>query len=166
MITFRRFLPFVLAFVIALGDRLTKALVESRVQPWEMVPVIPGLLQIVFIRNTGIAFGFLQSSDGETNWMLTVFSLGVLGFISMMLWQSMRPGALEHWTLRYGLGCVLGGAAGNLYDRIVFRGVTDFLDFHWGRAHFPAFNVADAAITTGAGLLLLNLWLMRNRRST
>lgn len=166
MTAFRRLWPIVLALVIALGDRATKALVESSVQPWEMVPVIPGLFQIVFLRNTGIAFGFLQSSDGETNWMLTVFSLGVLGFIGVMLWQSTRPQTFEHWTLRYGLGCVLGGAAGNLYDRIVFRGVTDFLDFYWGRAHFPAFNVADAAITTGAGLLLLNLWLMRKRRPT
>ena len=160
-----RLAPFFLAAAVALGDRVTKAMVESSVQPWEMIPVIPGLFQIVFLRNTGIAFGFLQSSDGETNWLLTLFSLGVLGFIGTMLWQSSRPGHREHWTLRYGLGCVLGGAAGNLYDRIVFRGVTDFLDFYWGSAHFPAFNVADASITAGAGLLLLNLWLSRGRRA-
>ncbi|MCL4794167.1 MAG: signal peptidase II [Bryobacteraceae bacterium] len=152
--------PFLLALAVALADRLTKVLVETRVQPWEMVPVIPGFFQIVFLRNTGIAFGFLQSSDGQTSILLVLFSLGVLAFIGFMLWQSPR----EHWTLRYGLGCVLGGAAGNLYDRIVFRGVTDFLDFYWGRYHFPAFNVADAAITCGAGLLLLNLWLARGKQ--
>jgi signal peptidase II len=159
-----RWLPVALAVLIAASDRWTKTLVESRVAPWEMIPVIPGLFQIVFLRNTGIAFGFLQSSDGETNILLTLFTLGVLGFLAWMLWHSSRPQSLEHWTMRFGLGCVLGGAAGNLYDRLVFRGVTDFLDFYWGRYHFPAFNIADAAITTGAGLLLLNLWIMRHKR--
>jgi signal peptidase II len=156
-------MPFVLALAIALADRGTKVLVENRVAPWEMIPVIPGLFQIVFLRNTGIAFGFLQSSDGETSILLTVFTVAVLGFLVWMLWQAVRPGAGEHWTIRYGLGCVLGGAAGNLHDRLVFRGVTDFLDFHWGRHHFPAFNLADASITVGAALLLLNLWIARKR---
>jgi len=159
-----RWFPFVLAAFIAAADRATKTLVESRVAPWEMVPVIPGLFQIVFLRNTGIAFGFLQSSTGETNILLTLFTLAVLGFLGWLLWHSCRPASFEHWTMRYGLACVLGGAAGNLFDRLVFRGVTDFLDFYWGRHHFPAFNVADAAITTGAGLLLLNLWIMRGKR--
>lgn len=159
-----RWLPFLLAAMIAGADRVTKAAVEARVQPWEMVPVIPDFFQIVFLRNTGIAFGFLQSSNGETSILLTLFTLAVLGFLASMLWQAGKPGVGEHWTLLYGLACVLGGAAGNLYDRLVFRGVTDFLDFYWGRHHFPAFNVADAAITCGAGLLLLNLWLMRRRR--
>lgn len=158
-----RWLPFGLALAVALADRASKALVEARVAHWEIVPVIPGFFQIIFLRNTGIAFGFLQSADGKTSILLTLFSLVVLGFLSYMLWQAGRPGAVEHWTLRYGLACVLGGAAGNLYDRIVFRGVTDFLDFFWGRHHFPAFNAADAAITTGAGLLLLNIWLSHRR---
>ncbi len=160
MKTGSRWWPFLAAGLIAGADRVTKVLVEGRVQPWEMIPVIPGLFQIVFLRNTGIAFGFLQSSDGETSPILTLFSLAVLAFIGVMLWKS----AGEHWTLRWGLACVLGGAAGNLHDRIVFGGVTDFLDFYWGRHHFPAFNVADTAITCGAGLLLLDLWLMRGKQ--
>lgn len=156
-------MPFLLALAIATADRATKVLIENRVAPWEIVPVIPGFFQIVFLRNTGIAFGFLQSSDGETSILLTIFTVIVLGFLVWMLWQSGRPGAAEHWTLRYGLAMVLGGAAGNLHDRLVFRGVTDFLDFHWGRHHFPAFNLADASITAGAGLLLLNLWIARKQ---
>lgn len=156
-------MPFALALAIAVADRATKALVENRVAPWEIVPVIPGFFQIIFLQNTGIAFGFLQSSDGRTSILLTVFTAAVLGFLAWMLWQAGRPGAGEHWTLRYGLGAVLGGAAGNLHDRLVLRGVTDFLDFHWGASHFPAFNLADAAITSGAGLLLLNLWIARKR---
>lgn len=158
-----RWLPFAAAALIAVADRATKALVESRVAPWEILPVIPGFFQIIFLRNTGIAFGFLQSGDGETSVFLTVFTVAVLGFLALLLWQAAKPAAPEHWTLRYGLACVLGGAAGNLHDRIVFRGVTDFLDFYWGRWHFPAFNVADSAITCGAALLLLNVWLTRKR---
>lgn len=158
-----RWLPFALALAVALADRASKAAIEARVAHWEIVPVIPGFFQIIFLRNTGIAFGFLQSSGGETSIFLILFSLLVLGFLGYLLWQAGRPGVAEHWTLRYGLACVLGGAAGNLHDRIVFRGVTDFLDFYWGGRHFPAFNLADAAITTGAGLLLLNIWLSHRR---
>jgi signal peptidase II len=79
-----------------------------------------------------------------------------------LLWQTCRA-RNEHWTLAAALALIAGGAAGNLYDRLLFGGVTDFLDFYLGAWHWPAFNAADSAITCGAALLLANLWLGRRR---
>lgn len=154
-----RWWPFsVTAAVVAL-DRATKHLIETRMDAWDVYHVIPRLLQIVHTRNEGIAFGFFAESGGNT--LLIAFSVAVLALVSWMLWTACRTPALEHWTMRAALGLVLGGAAGNLYDRVVFGSVTDFLDFYVGRSHFPVFNVADSAITVGATLLLVNLWLVR-----
>lgn len=158
-----RWRPFVLAALIVLVDRVTKYLIETRVDFWEEIPVIPGLFQIVHTRNTGIAFGMFQGEGGESSVLLVIFSLVVMGFIGTLLWNASKDVAREHWTLRYGLGLVLGGAVGNLYDRIFLGSVTDFFDFFYGRHHFPVFNVADSAITVGAGLLILNLWAGRTR---
>ena len=73
-----------------------------------------------------------------------------------------RSAEHTHWSYRLALGAILGGACGNLYDRVASGVVTDFLDFYWGPAHFPAFNVADSAITCGAILVLANLWFARH----
>ena len=159
-----RWRPFALSILVVIADRISKRIIESQVQPWEQFTVIPGLFQIVHTRNTGIAFGMLQSESGETSSLLVVFSVLVMAFIGTLLWTTSKDPAREHWTLRYGLGCIFGGAVGNLYDRIFFGSVTDFLDFYWGPHHFPVFNVADSAITIGAGLLLLNLWAARTAK--
>lgn len=158
-----RWRPFAMAALIVLADRASKFYIESEVQPWDRFTVVPGLFQIVHTRNTGIAFGMLQGENGESSTLLVVFSLLVMAFIGVLLWNASRDIAREHWTLRYGLGSVMGGAVGNLYDRIVFGSVTDFLDFFWGPHHFPVFNIADSAITVGAGLLILNLWAEKRR---
>jgi len=165
--TGERWRPFYLAAAVFAIDRITKAWIEARVESWEQINVIPGLFQIVHTRNTGIAFGIFQSEDGEASTLLAVFSVLVMGFIASLLWGAVRPGSGEHWTMRYGLGCVLGGAAGNLHDRLRWGSVTDFLDFFYGPHHFPVFNAADSAITVGAGLLLLNIIVpaMRGKRS-
>lgn len=156
-----RWWPFAVTVSVALVDRATKHLIETRVDAWDVHRVIPGLFQIVHTRNEGIAFGFFSDSGG--NKLLIAFSLVVLGLVSWMLWTACRTPSLEHWTMRAALGLVLGGAVGNLYDRIAFGSVTDFLDFFWGRSHFPVFNVADSAITVGAALLLINLWWVRRQ---
>jgi signal peptidase II len=150
------------AAVVAL-DRLTKAWIEAHVADWEQIRVIPGFFQIVHTRNTGIAFGMFQGQGNESNTMLVVFSVLVMGFIAMLFWNASSAGSKEHWTLCYALALVLGGAVGNLYDRLRFGSVTDFLDFYLGNSHFPVFNAADSAITVGAGLLLLNLWISSRR---
>lgn len=158
--------PFLITLAVLAADRVTKYLIETRVADWEIHPVIPGLFQIVHTRNTGIAFGlFAGESDGAGSKLLLGATSLVMGFIAWMLWHATRPGSKEHWTLRGALALVLGGALGNLYDRVAFGSVTDFFDFFWGPHHFPVFNVADSAITVGAGLLLLNLWFARHEGS-
>ncbi len=153
--------PFIIPVLVILLDRITKQLIEARVRDWDIIPVIPGLFQIVHTRNTGIAFGlFSEAGSNGGNSVLIVFSFAVMIFVGWMLWTAART-LSEHWTLPAALALVLGGAAGNLYDRIAFGSVTDFLDFFWGTHHFPVFNVADSAITIGAFLLLWNLWAVR-----
>jgi signal peptidase II len=159
-----RFRPFALAGLIVLLDRATKWWIESGVSEYDAYTVLPGLFQIVHTRNRGIAFGLFNDGAAEgTSVVLIVLSLAILGFIGSMLWHYSAQTGSEHWTLRYGLGAILGGALGNIYDRIVFGSVTDFLDFFRGAHHFPVFNLADSAITCGAGLLLLNLLLAPGR---
>jgi signal peptidase II len=153
-----RYRPFLMAGAIVLLDRVTKWWIENRVSEYDAFTVIPRFFQIVHTRNRGIAFGLFNDGAAEgTSVVLIVLSLAILGFVGSMLWHYSAQLGREHWTLRYGLGAILGGAVGNIHDRIVFGSVTDFLDFFWGAQHFPAFNVADSAITCGAGLLLLNL---------
>lgn len=155
----KRWWPFAVMVAVALLDRATKRLIETRLDAWDVHHVIPGLFQIVHARNEGIAFGFFSESRGNS--LLVAFSVAVLALVGWMLWTACRAPATEHWTMRAALGLVLGGALGNLYDRIAFGSVTDFLDFYIGRSHFPVFNVADSAISVGAALLLINLWWVR-----
>ena len=120
----------------------------------------------VHTENPGIAFGLL--ADASNYWWRSVvligFSVTVLIAVSTVL---LRPGSVSALggLLRTGLSFVMGGAAGNLYDRIVNGTVTDFVEIHAGPYFFPAFNVADSAITIGACLLLLDMWRTRERKS-
>ncbi|MGJ5816609.1 signal peptidase II [Paludibaculum fermentans] len=158
----QRWWPFGLTLLILAFDRATKYLIETRVQSWDTVAVIPGLFQIIHTRNTGIAFSMFADSAGTRgNPLLVIFSAAVMILVTSLLWTACKPASKEHWTLRAALALVLGGAVGNLFDRIMFGSVTDFLDFYWSGHHFPIFNLADSAITVGAGLLLLNLWMVR-----
>jgi signal peptidase II len=160
--------PYALAVGITLLDRLSKHLIETHLSPVDTIHVIPGFFQIVSTRNTGMAFSlFENSAQGHASPWLILFSIAVIGVVIWMLMQAIRLDPFEnepaHWSYRAGLALVLGGAAGNLYDRLVSGSVTDFLDFYWGTAHFPAFNLADSAITCGAILILANLLFSRPR---
>ncbi|MBN9659959.1 MAG: signal peptidase II [Acidobacteria bacterium] len=158
----QRWWPFGLTLLILAIDRATKHLIETRLQSWDTIAVIPGLFQIIHTRNTGIAFSmFADSTSTRGNPLLVIFSVAVMVLVTSLLWTACKPAAKEHWTLRAALALVLGGAIGNLFDRIIFGSVTDFLDFYWRGHHFPIFNIADSAITVGAALLLLNLWMVR-----
>lgn len=155
--------PFAVAAAVLVADRVSKRVIETQVSDWEIIRVIPGLFQIVHTRNTGVAFGiFSEQGSGAGRLLLVAFSFAVMALVGHLLWGACRN-AKEHWTLAAALALVLGGAAGNLYDRVAFGSVTDFLDFYWRAHHFPVFNLADTAISTGAGLLLVNLWLVRQR---
>lgn len=160
-----RSIPFLVAAIIFVLDRVSKAWIEANVEFWETHAVIPGFFQIVHTRNKGIAFGiFNDSGSALGTGLLVAFSVAILAFVFRLLWRQSHALRGEHWTLVLALSLVLGGAMGNVYDRLRFGSVTDFLDFYWGTAHFPVFNLADSAITVGAGLLLLNLWWSRGER--
>lgn len=156
--------PWLVAASVAALDRATKHLIETRVAEWEAIPVIDGFFRIVHTRNTGVAFSlFAEQGAGRGAIVLTVITAVLTLLMAALLWQACRTRG-EHWTLQAALALILAGAAGNLYDRVAWGSVTDFLDFHAGPHHWPAFNVADSAITCGAALLLINIWLGRKRK--
>jgi signal peptidase II len=157
-----RFFPFLIAVAVVLLDRATKGLIKAHVGVFDSISVIPGLLNIVHTENPGIAFGMLAEASGAWRDILLIgFSAAVLIGITTVL---LRPSVqLDAW-LRVALGLILGGAFGNLYDRIVVGTVTDFIEAHVGQHYFPAFNVADSAITVGACLLLLDMWRAKERK--
>ncbi|MBI1788249.1 MAG: signal peptidase II [Acidobacteria bacterium] len=141
------------AAVFAL-DRLTKWLIETRVSVLDAIPVIPGFFDIVHARNRGAAFSLLAESDSPWRpFLLIGVSLAALALVGGMLRKAQ---GLERNTA-LGLSLILGGAFGNVFDRIVTGAVTDFLDFYIGALHWPSFNVADSAIVVGSGFLLLDL---------
>jgi len=160
----RRLIPFLIAAIVVLLDRLTKAVIKAHFSAFDSLTVIPGLFNIVHTENPGIAFGMLANASGVWRDVLLIgFSSAVLIAISALLLRSSSH--LTGW-LRAALGFILGGACGNLYDRIVNGTVTDFVEVHAGQHYFPAFNVADSAITVGACLLLFDMWRARERKAS
>jgi len=154
--------PFLIAAIVFALDRISKEFIKAHIGGWQTLTVIPGLFNIVHTENPGIAFGML--ADAAPVWrgvVLIGFSAAVLIAISTIL---MRGGVKQALLVRGGLAFILGGALGNLYDRIVNGTVTDFVEVHAGAHYFPAFNVADSAITVGACLLLLDMWFAKERK--
>jgi signal peptidase II len=139
--------------VIVAFDQITKALVRRVLPLYESVTVIPGLLDFTHIRNTGAAFGFLNAADLPYKTVL-LSTIAVASLVGVSLYALGLP--RDQRLARTGLALVLGGAAGNLIDRITSGFVLDFVDFYWRTYHFWAFNVADAAITVGVTLWLLD----------
>lgn len=152
---------------VFLLDRFSKWVVEARLPPGETHTLIPGLFNLIRTENRGAAFSLLAGWEGAwPTGLLIALSAAAVVLISVLLWRSATAPDSSP-LLRRGLGLILGGAAGNLVDR-VFRGaVTDFLELYAGRFHWPVFNVADAAITCGALLVLWDMWRARRaeRRS-
>jgi signal peptidase II len=146
-----------IAALIVVVDQFTKVLVLGGFQYGESLP-ITGFFNLVRVHNLGAAFSFLADAGGWQRWFFT--GLGTVAAL-VMVWL-LRSHAGQRLFCA-ALSCILGGAVGNVIDRLLHGYVVDFLDFYWGRWHFPAFNVADAAITVGAGLLILDE-LLRVRR--
>ncbi|MCP4668805.1 MAG: signal peptidase II [Deltaproteobacteria bacterium] len=134
------------ALVIALLDQLTKWAVVETLNRYESVSVINGFFNLVHVRNRGMAFGLMNRPD--VNFGFYVLTAGsVVAIVLLLAWFfKIKEDA---YRIIPGLSLILGGAFGNLIDRLRFREVIDFLDFYVGPYHWPAFNVADAAITTG-----------------
>lgn len=143
------------ALAVMALDQWTKWLTLAHIPEHRPISVIPGLFALVNVRNRGAAFGFLNRSDIEWQFLLFLGATVVAAVAIIALIRSMRA---YDGRLVFGLGLVLGGALGNLVDRIRFRAVIDFLDFSIGSWHWPAFNVADMAICLGALLACLSLW--------
>jgi signal peptidase II len=147
-----------IALVVVLVDPFTKTLILGWFQLGEARHVT-GFFNLVRVHNTGAAFSFLAGAAGWQRWFFVALGLAATVFIVWML-RAQGHQRLFAWAL----SLILGGAVGNVVDRLMHGHVIDFLDFHWGPRHFPAFNVADSAITVGAALLILDE-LRRVRRS-
>jgi signal peptidase II len=142
---------FLIAIAVVLLDRLTKRAIASNIPLRDSVPVIPGFFHLTHVQNTGAAFGLFAESTAQ--WKigaLVSFSVIALLIVCGLLWKNSH--ALSTTTI--GLSLILGGATGNLWDRMMSGHVVDFLDFYVGSYHWPAFNVADSAIVIGAFLLV------------
>lgn len=147
-----------LAVGIFLTDRVSKWAVMHTLVLGETRRIIPGLFNLTHLRNRGAAFGlFAETESTVVVFFLIAFSAAALGLVLVLLWR----GVASPWA-GAGLSLILGGALGNLVDRLNNGGVVDFLDFHLGPYHWPAFNVADSAIVIGAAVLMLELF--RSRR--
>lgn len=140
--------PLLIAIGIILLDQISKEWVRGSFALLESHPVIPGLFNLTYIRNTGAAWGMFSGQ----NLALAILALTMLIALILFRRQFLPPGRIH----RIALGLLCGGIVGNLFDRLRLDYVTDFLDFHWHGAHFPAFNVADAAICCGVGIYLLS----------
>ena len=150
----RRRLELVVVASVALLDQATKLLVVSDLGLHQTVEIIPGLLNLTHVRNSGVAFGILNTTSFAFKPALMA-ALAMAALVGVALYSTQL--SLEQRWARAGLALILGGAAGNLVDRARQGYVVDFVDAYWGSWHFWAFNVADAAITVGVGILVLDL---------
>ena len=156
----------IVAFFLALGvfslDRWTKWLIETHIGAYDTKQIIPGFFNLVRSENPGVAFGMLAdvASGSRAPLLIGLSALAVL-LLAAMLWRIDRldtPSAA-------GLSLIFGGAMGNVFDRVHAGSVTDFLDFYAGTYHWYTFNVADASICTGAGLLILSMLFSQSHRT-
>jgi signal peptidase II len=157
----RRF-EWILVVTLVVADQITKALVRRALDLHESVSVIPDLLALTRVHNTGAAFGMFNSLDfpAKTLLLTVVASLALAG----VAWYAISIPASERLA-RLGVACILGGAIGNLIDRVTAGYVLDFVDASWRGWHFWAFNVADAAISIGVILMILDLIGLGRRAS-
>jgi signal peptidase II len=145
---------FLIAALVVLLDRVSKWAVSASLPLQHTLTVIPGFFHITHVQNTGAAFGLFAEST--VHWKvaaLVTFSLIALIVVAILLWKNSHSVS----TMTIGLSLILGGALGNLWDRVLAGHVVDFFDFHVGHYYWPAFNVADSAIVAGAILLVAEI---------
>ena len=147
-----------LALILLIADQLTKVLILGYYQLGDAT-YVTSFFNVVRVHNTGAAFSFLASASGWQRWFFTAIGIAAALFI---LWMLKSHAGQKLFS--FALACILGGAVGNVIDRTLHGYVVDFLDFHYAGWHFPAFNVADSAITVGAICLILDE-LLRVKRS-
>jgi len=148
----------VLSALVIVLDQLTKWVAVSELRLYQQVPIIDGLFSFTLAYNTGAAFSFLADASGWQRWLFAVIAVVVSVVLCVWLARLDRSKKLE----AIALALILGGAIGNLYDRVIHGKVTDFILVHWQQSwFFPAFNIADSAITVGAALLLFDMFFGR-----
>lgn len=158
-----RRLHFLIALFVLLFDRATKWVIAKNIVLHGSIQVIPGFFRITHVENRGAAFGLF--ADSPSHWkiaMLVLFSIVALVIVSTLLWRNSHTMS----TTGVGLSLILGGALGNLWDRLVSGKVVDFLLFYVGQYQWPAFNVADSAIVIGAGLLVFEILFTKTPQET
>jgi signal peptidase II len=149
-----------LSAFIVVADQLTKALIIARFELFERVEVLP-VFGITRLHNPGAAFSFLASAGGWQRWFFITIAVAVTALVCV--WLKRMPYKGQGW-LAASLALIVGGAVGNVIDRTIHGYVVDFLSFHWDRWYFPAFNVADSAITVGAVMLLIDSFYEGRRK--
>jgi signal peptidase II len=145
------------AMLLLIADQFTKVLIMGYYQLGDSTTVTP-FFNVVRVHNSGAAFSFLASAGGWQRWFFTAIGIGAA---LLMVWLLKKHAGQTLFA--FAIASILGGAVGNVIDRVLYGYVVDFLDFHWRGWHFPAFNVADSAITIGAACLILDE-LLRVRR--
>jgi len=159
----RRHLEVWLPMVIVAVDQATKAMVKASLPLQESVTVIPSVMDFTHVLNSGAAFGILNGVDFP-------FKTVVIAVIAMaaLVGVGLYAASISHHQLvaRVGLALILGGAAGNLIDRVLFGSVVDFVDVYWRNHHFWAFNVADSAISVGVAIMILDMLGVNGRRAS
>jgi len=144
----------IIAGAIIIADQITKAVVLSKMALYQSIPVIPGFFNLTHIHNPGGAFGFLAQQDASIRIGIFILASSVAIFFIFLFYRQIPK---THPILSAGLALIFGGAIGNLIDRLRFGEVIDFLDFYVGTLHYPAFNVADSAISVGVGIFIVHL---------
>lgn len=142
---------YALAFAVVVLDQLTKSAASSQLvygQPVELLPV----LEFTLMHNSGAAFSFLSNAGGWQRYLFT--AIAFIASIALMVWLNRMP--RSNLLLALGVGLILGGAVGNLIDRVMLGYVIDFVSFHYQQSYFPAFNLADSAITLGGACVLID----------
>lgn len=152
---------FALSIVVILGDQFTKYFMATHLVPYQPEPLMP-MVNLTLAYNTGAAFSFLSGTGGWHRWFFALFSITMC--IILIGWLIKLPRTATLQSLAVSL--ILGGAAGNLYDRAVLGHVIDFIDVYYKNYHWPVFNLADISICVGAFLLLVDLFKNPSRQST
>jgi signal peptidase II len=149
-----------LSVAIVAADQLTKWLVTHNLALYERIELLP-VLGLTHLHNTGAAFSFLADAGGWQRWFFIAIALLVT--VMVCFWLYRMPARGEGW-LAAALALVVGGAVGNVIDRVLHGYVIDFISVHWERSFFPAFNVADSAITVGAAILIIDSFYESRRK--
>jgi len=151
----------IISAVVLVLDQATKLYIDSRFALHQSLTVVENYFHITYVRNKGAAFGIFADSAVRIPFFITVSIVAAVGII----WYLHRLSE-EQRLLHVALSLIFAGAVGNLIDRIRLGEVIDFIDVHWHQYHWPAFNIADSAITVGVGILLVDLWREERKKKT